>query len=144
MYNILRRIADDLKADGLKYSTDESKDGSLSWIRLGWNGKDGAPDFAVLVTAESEKIVKIRVISFYKFKEDKLGEAYILVNKLNGDYRFCKFWIDDDNELSCQDDLPTAVIDAGLAGKYCAEVVRRFASILNDVYPEIMKVVWGR
>ncbi len=143
MNELLRTIADEMDRAELKYSHRQADDSDLEWLRLGFSGGENMPDFAILVSVEDEDVVKVRVVSFAKFPEDKLAAAHLLVNEINTTYRFAKFTIDSDNELAVQDDLPKTVVDEGLAPKVCVELVHRFASILSDVYPQVMKAIWA-
>ena len=71
---------------------------------------------------------------------DKLAQGFVVANRLNHQYRWIKFIIHDDGNIITQND---AVIEPGTAGKEIMELIARNMHILDNVYPEIMKEIWG-
>lgn len=78
--------------------------------------------------------------SIAKVPAAKLMDVYVLLNELNEEYRWVKFFIDSDNEVTVSGD---AIIDEATAGEEAYEIVQRYVGIIDEVYPRIMKVIWA-
>ena len=84
--------------------------------------------------------VNIKCFSICKVTPDKLMDIYVKLNELNYNYRWIKFYLDEDNEVTQSGD---AIIDEETAGEECFELLGRYVNILDDCYPEIMKALWA-
>ena len=72
--------------------------------------------------------------------KEKIDDMLRLINDLHCRLRWVRFYIDQDKDLVADADL---IIDGVYAGAMCTEIVQRTASIIDDAYPEIMKVLWS-
>lgn len=138
MNSAAKLFGDYLEQRNLKYSIPRSDvvsvgfDGeNTSSIRLtfffGTDGRD--------VAIRSNSIVKIQ-----KEDADQYLKALIACSLLNKDFRWIKFYINDDGEIIAEDD---AVIEPHTTGEECYELLLREVSMIDKAYPIIMKVVWG-
>lgn len=84
--------------------------------------------------------VAVRCFSICQFDEKTLAAGVYESNKLNNEYRWLKFSIDDDNEATAAID---AVITPENSGEVCYELLARSVNIIDDVYPRLMKARWG-
>ena len=76
-----------------------------------------------------------------QIEEAKKAKIYQVMSKLNDDFRWVKFSIDEnDNTVTASTD---AVIRMDVAGEICYELVFRMVNIVDDAYPEIMKALWA-
>lgn len=78
--------------------------------------------------------------SIGSFPAEKFGKALILCNTMNGRYRWCKFAINEDRTVIVRAD---AILDKETCGIECEEVTGRLSNIVDDAYPEFMKVRWS-
>lgn len=102
---------------------------------------DNAPEIRVLfIFGDDGREVAIRCFSVAKVPDNKLAKAYELCSKLNDDWRWVKFFVDSDNEITAADD---AVIEPNTLGEECFELLVRCVRIVDKAYPEIMAMVWG-
>ena len=102
---------------------------------------DNAPDIRVLfIFGEDGRDVAIRCFSVAKVPSDKLTKAYETCSKLNNKWRWVKFYIDSDDEVTAADD---AVIEPNTLGEECFELLVRCIDIVDKAYPEIMAMIWG-
>ncbi len=62
------------------------------------------------------------------------------VNKLNVKYRWLSFYIDDDEEVTCNAD---SLLNADTAAEVCFNLLVRFITIVDEAYPEMMKVLYN-
>lgn len=88
---------------------------------------------------ESGRDVAIYSFNIAKFPEEKVAEACFMCSKLNSQYRWVKFYVDEDNELTAEAD---ALIDPYTTGEECYELLMRTANIIDEAYPTIMKTLW--
>ncbi len=72
--------------------------------------------------------------------EERIPRMLETINDLHKRFRWVRFYIDDDNDLVADSDI---IIDDVTAGDMCVELVMRTASIVDDVYADIMKTLWG-
>ena len=61
------------------------------------------------------------------------------VNTLNVKYRWLSFYIDGDEEVTCNAD---SVLNAETAAEVCFNLLVRFITIVDEAYPELMKALW--
>ena len=74
--------------------------------------------------------------------EEKRQDILPVLNKINSRGRYFSFSIDEDGDVYAQFDFPiNTPIDA--LGEMAFEIFMRSANIFEDVYPQLMKVVWG-
>lgn len=72
--------------------------------------------------------------------EKKLPGALVLCNKLNMQYRWVKFYINDEREVVGSGD---AIVEISTVGSECNEMVERMVGIMDDAFPEFMKLKWS-
>lgn len=74
------------------------------------------------------------------FDGEKKTAGMAVCNEMNKQYRWCKFFMDDEGKVTAQID---AIFDMGSVGPVCLEMVRRMVNIVDEAYPAFMKVRWG-
>lgn len=92
------------------------------------------------VFGEDGEDVALRVFSIAKVPENKLAGMAQVCSQLNLKYRWVRFYLDSDNEVTAAID---AVISAGTSNDVCFELLIRIIKIVNEAYPEIMKGLWS-
>lgn len=115
--------------------------GPLDFLEAGFSGDNATVKIRV-IAVDNDSEVKVMSDDFAKFPGAKLEAGYKLANQLNRKYKFVKFTIDNDGDLSAQWDLPDSV-PSELVGKVAMEIVLRMFKIIDDAYPEVMKAVWA-
>lgn len=71
---------------------------------------------------------------------DRIPDMLITCNELNNAYRWVKFCIDDDNDIMIEDD---AIVTEESVGLECLELIFRTVSIVREVKPKIMRVLYA-
>ena len=66
------------------------------------------------------------------------NQALVLCNDLNREYRWAKFCIDNEYDITCEAD---AILGEDNAGKQCHELMMRLMHIINTVYPRINQLI---
>lgn len=84
--------------------------------------------------------VNVKCFSIAKVPDTALMNVYVKLNELNEKYRWVKFYIDSDNEVTVSGD---AIIDDETAGEECFEICARYIGIIDECYPELMKAMWS-
>ena len=135
----LQRIAAEFSKVGLKHQT--LSVGSLNVIEGGFTGDNCTVKIRV-VAVENESEIKVLSENFAKIPAQKQNEGYSLINALNKKYKYVKFVMDDSGEVCAQWDV-LDTIPAETLGMVVVEVVVRMSRIIDDAYPEIMKMIWS-
>ncbi|MCD7956036.1 MAG: YbjN domain-containing protein [Lachnospiraceae bacterium] len=108
-------------------------------VKCGWNLSTTKIDILV-VFPEDCKYAEIRCFNFAKVPKDRLGHALIACNELNKKYKWVKFYVDEDGDITAEDD---AIIDVATCGDECFELMIRMTQIVNESYPVVMKAIYG-
>lgn len=139
VYHATQIIAQAFDQRGLKYNIREV--GSLSTVELAFSG-DNVDVKLNFISSDNDNDVKVLSNTFAKFPESKLSTGYKLANDLAREYKYLKFTIDKDGDMSAQYDFPLKTQDEAL-GEFAIEMAARFTKIINDCYPKIMKALWS-
>lgn len=94
----------------------------------------------VFFDQDGDGIVTLRCWDIVKIPEDKMAKALITCNEMNKRFRWVKFYVDKDRDIMAEMD---AVVDMQTVGAECVQLVKRTVNIIDDAYPEFMRVVWG-
>ena len=85
----------------------------------------------VFFDADGEGLVTLRCWEIANFKDRNKGHALIACNTLNKQYRWVKFYLDDDGDIVAQID---AYIDEETCGSECTNLVKRMVNIIDEGY----------
>lgn len=127
-----------LDSRSVKYQ--ELEKGSV--LRVGYGGLKNKGDVAVIVHFdEDDRSVALRSLEICTVPEQKKQEIYKVCSQVNAKARWVKFYVHSkNNTLTAADD---AVIQPESCGEEVFELVVRMVRIVDDMYPEFMKVIWG-
>lgn len=116
-----------------------SEDGTNMRVAFKADNK-GSMDI-IVVFDEGNDSVGLRSFDFCSFPAEKKPVMYEICSKMNKDYRWVKFYVDEsDNTITLADD---AVIDLETCGEEVYELIGRMLTIGDEAYPAFMKNVWG-
>ncbi|MDD6155823.1 MAG: YbjN domain-containing protein [Lachnospiraceae bacterium] len=133
-----KMVASYFQNENLKFDID-GEDEEI--IRINFNADNVESVRISLFFDKEDKNVAIRSFNICKVEEAKKAKIYQVMSKLNDDFRWVKFSIDEnDNTVTASTD---AVIRMDVAGEICYELVFRMVNIVDDAYPEIMKALWA-
>ena len=97
--------------------------------------------FDILFIFESDnRSVYLRVDDLAKVPIDRMYEVLSVLNNLNCQYRWARFYVDKDDEITVQIDH---VLVENYSGPVVVELALRMASIVGTGYSEIMKAIWA-
>lgn len=140
MLQVTQSFINKLESKDLRYDYYEGTAERNERIRVGFNGEHGNEIAFYFFFDPNGTTVNIKVFSICKVSAEKLMDLYVLLNQLNCEYRWVKFYLNDDNEVTCSGD---AVLQPESAGEELYELLSRFLGIIDDLYPRIMKAVWA-
>lgn len=134
MSSSLQFFSEYLDAKEIKYSVEDSNRLSV-FLR----GDNMSTIRTIFVFGNDGKDVAIRIFSVAKVPKDKLFKFYFVCSELNSKFRWVKFYVDDDGELTVAHD---AVIDPYTIATECFELLMRICHIIDQAYPLLMKILW--
>ena len=82
----------------------------------------------------------VRIFSIARVPKNKTAAVLEVLNALMIEYRWLRFYLDSDNEVTAAID---AVITEETAAPVAGELLARGLNIVDDIYPRIMKVLWA-
>lgn len=126
-----------LDTKGFRYKADEEN----NVMRLGIGGLSMKGDVELVVFFdEDDTSIGIRSFDYCNFPEDKISKMYEVCSKMNQEYRWLKFYVNEqDHTVSLAID---AVIQLDSCGEEILELVMRLAGIADKAYPNFMKAIW--
>ncbi len=126
-----------LDSQSLKYDFNDRED-DVS-VTIGMAAKNTTVKVTVFIDNDNSHVA-LRCFCIAKAPESKFGNVLVACNQCNVEYRWVKFVIDSDLDVSVYDD---AIVSPETAGEELFELVLRMIGIVDDCYPTIMKSVWG-
>lgn len=137
---VAERIKAHFDAKEIRYDYYEPNESRNEAIRVSFGAKNKDSISLLLFIDEDGNSINVKSFSVAKVPENKLMDMYVCLNDLNNQYRWVKFYVDSDNEVTVSGD---AIVDEASAGEECLEIVIRYIGIIDDVYPNIMKTLWA-
>lgn len=124
--------------DSKDFHYNELRDGVL---RCGIGDLDNMGDIDILINFDdNDRTVGIRSWNLCKFPAAKKPAMYEVCSKLNDNFRWIKFYVDErDNTITAADD---AVVQPDSAGEELFELVLRMMAIVDEAYPELMRAIY--
>lgn len=92
----------------------------------------------VFFDKDDDPYVQFKCWEIANFK-GKEGKGIFTCNNINKEYRWVKFYLDDDADVIASAD---AMVDYDTCGKICMSLVRRVVNITDEAYPQFAKAMW--
>lgn len=137
IYNATKVIDEAFKQAGIKYRVEEGK--TTSRVVAGFTPKNGSAIRVNFISSDDDNDVSVRVIAIVSATDDKREAILNVANECNAAYRYCKFVVDDDNDVNAEFDFPVRTQNVG---PVAVEIFIRFMKIIEEVYPKFMKTLW--
>ena len=135
MQEYAQLFIDFMDENDIKYT--EQKENVLKVVYSGEN-MDSVPIF-VFFDNEGDPVVQFKCWEIMNFKNNK-EKALEICNSLNCEYRWIRFYVDEDLDIVASID---AYLDAYTCGEMCMDYIRRIVSIVDEAYPQIAKARWA-
>ena len=130
----------ELTARGIEYEYIDSFDRPA--IGMAFGGGDYQFNHIAITVAFDEDGESAQIVSspIANVPAEKTAKLLMVLNQCNCDFRWAKFYMDEDYDIIADTDVVFGEEGAGFA---VAEAVLLAASVIDDAYPEIMKGIWG-
>lgn len=137
MYDNSIALMQEMSAAGIEHRSDTplDDDNRFDTVRVGWTGKH-LPATTILFRI-NDRGAHLEVLRLGEVAPDKHVRALELVNRLNDEYRWIKFVIDEEDVLSCSSDIFLVPEVAGLFG---IAAMGRMFDTLDEVYPRLREL----
>lgn len=134
---LMDRFCNYMKEKGIKYNVVDER-----CVRVVYNGDNiNSAIIHVIFDKDGGHTVTFKDWEICSFKDDnKYAKGLIVCNAMNAQYRWAKFYLDDDRDVVAQCD---AVVDEDTVGAECVELVLRMVNIIDETYPSFMKALWS-
>ena len=142
MIRATRNMLDFFERKGMKYSPDiDTTKAGKDVVKVTYTGANKEIIRFNIFVDPDEDNVAIRVWTIAKTLDaDQAAAVTLLLNDLNNNYRWYRWYLDDDREVTAAVD---AVITADTIGAIVYELVQRGVNIIDENYPKVMKALWS-
>lgn len=136
--NLITEVFDDRD---IKYRVVESDDASI--VEAGFSVTAGPQIIARFISNDEDNDVAVRVFSLIcRVPEDRRASVLEACNTLSGKIRFFKFYLNADNDVNMEADLPVRT-DDGCVGECCFELFVRIMSILDSEFHILAEALYN-
>ena len=130
---------DTLKANDWKYKDVQTLESGNELVCCGVNCKMTTVDYHFFFDKDG-RAVTMRVFRLFAVPIDKKLQIMEVMNDANKNYRWAKFFIDNESWMSIQID---AIINSETAGAVCLELMIRTSQIIDATYSKFMHEIWA-
>ncbi len=82
----------------------------------------------------------IKCYDLGKFEGDKYAAGLMACNEANNRYRWIRFYMDNDNDVTAEMD---AILSEGSVFDEMMELIVRMLRVIDELYPSFMKARWA-
>ena len=126
---------------GLKnVRTDVTNDFSV--VIVGFSAEKAPGRDFFFFSSDNDNDVKVRCEPIASIPPEKKLQALRIINNYTSDKAFAGLSIDENNRLRIGFDIPIESSDATV-GPIAYEFMVRSVNIIDDIYPDIMKLIWS-
>ena len=141
IYKASRLIAETFDEHDVKYRVAEI--GEASVVEAAFSINAGPQVIARFISNNDENDVAVRVFGLIcKIPESKRNAMMEACNTLSRTIRFYKFYLDAENSVNVEADLPVRTDDC-CVGECCFELFVRLMKILDDEYPVLAQALYA-
>ena len=110
-------------------------------LRVGFNADNKDTIEVLVIFDDNDRTIALRSFHYVKFPPEKKDLMYRVCSQLNTNFRWVKFYVDEeDNSITMADD---AVVQIDGCGEEVRELVLRMVSIGDDAYPKFMQAIYA-
>lgn len=124
----------------LKFDRDDTQERIR--IQLVFGGGDFSYEHIAIHIIIDEDGLGAHIVSspIVSVQTERYAQLLSVCNECNTQFRWAKFYIDNDSDLMVECDVPLRETSVG---DECVEVVMRLADIIDSAYGDIMRAAWG-
>ena len=131
-------FVDKLTSKGIQCEHKDTVDGG-DLISVWFSGSEPNVNYEILIVIDKqESSVIIRCYGIYPVPKNKRTLVLKTLNRLNMNYRWVKFYLDEDSEVAAGAD---AIINPHTVADVTYEMVIRTLNIIDDSYAQIKETV---
>lgn len=125
-------------SQGIKYLNSVDQPSRISLLF----NTDNIPQITVNVFFDEQDKPNVQFVGYdiVKFNEENLIKGLEICNKLNMEYRWLTFFINDSHSLVVNAD---ALYNTENCGEISLSYIMRMVNIVDEAYPKIMKNLWS-
>ncbi len=139
MLKTVESFEQQMQKAGLKYYDLRELDEGKMACKCGVSGLNTRYDVTYVFDAD-EKHIGVRVFQLLKVPIDRQSQVLDLMNTLNSQFRWVKFAMDKESDVSIQAD---AIVNENTGGAISVELLIRIMKIVDEAYPQFMRIIWG-
>ncbi len=139
MQETTKRFLKYLEDHNIRYDSKE-REGQSDWVCVRYQGDNADTISLQFFFSRDGGDVAVRIFSIARVPKNKTAAVLEVLNALMIEYRWLRFYLDSDNEVTAAID---AVITEETAAPVAGELLARGLNIVDDIYPRIMKVLWA-
>lgn len=107
-------------------------------VEARWNLEETRIAVRAIFDADGHTVA-IRCFRFAHARSERIADILKTCNDLNNRFRWVKFTVDDENDINIEVDC---IVNEDTAAEVVFELVMRLCNIANEVYPELMRVIY--
>jgi hypothetical protein len=140
-------IKTELDKQEMTYGEDTSEDGEERIIRMRQQLDNGSVVSLAIVVSEhgdTNDFIKIKYFGIVRLEENSNRDAFLeKINDWNGQYRYVKLVIDDEQDVVIDIDLPLDLHEGVFQAKNFMAMVGVGLQVIEEIYPDLMKLRWA-
>ena len=134
-------IAECFDGHNIKYRIEEI--GDISAVEAGFSVHAGPQVVARFISKDDDNDVAVRVFGLVcKVPEERRAAVMEACNSLSRDIRYYKFYMDRENSVNVEADLPVRTDDCCL-GECCFELFVRLMKVLDDQFSVLANALYS-
>lgn len=136
-YEMAKTVSDFFEAQGVKHQVEGN---NKEIILTGFAGRKNVGSIKFVVIFDNEGTVHFRTLDFVHVPDEGVDKMKGVCNDLNKEYRWAKFTVDEDGDISAEAD---SELDPNTGGETCLKVIAKLAKISDEAYPTLMRALYN-
>lgn len=141
MFKAIRLIMQEMDKVNMHYNVEDMEDVNI--LSAGYGIENGSTITIKVFSQDDDNDVAVRVYGIlHNVAEERLPKIMKVINQCNQKFRYFKFVMNDDNDVSVEYDFPVEASDYTL-GQEVVEILMRMMHVLDECYPVLMRAIWS-
>lgn len=141
MFKSIRLIMQEMDKVNMHYNVEDMEDVNI--LSAGYGIENGPTITIKVFSQDDDNDVAVRVYGIlHNVAEERIPKIMKVINQCNQKFRYFKFVMNDDNDVSVEYDFPVEASDYTL-GQEVVEILMRMMHVLDECYPVLMRAIWS-
>ena len=136
MFRSTKLVTDAFAEKELKYDVRETSTSEIVSVAFASN------ETYYFICHESNNDITVRSSILGNVPENKVDQMLVILNNVNRKMHFVVPYLDEDRDVVLQLDIPHEISDRSV-GAVALEALLRIKKAHEDIYPQVMKCIWG-